>query len=157
MVQPSTSGPKSRQAAEVTISETAAAAPSSSERMSRQATRDTAPEMELRKCLHAAGLRYRVHVKPLPGLRRTADVVFRRARVAVFVDGCFWHSCPDHGTTPLTNAEWWVAKLSRNVERDADTDRELADAGWLVVRVWEHEDPVVVADRVARAVRSRQV
>jgi DNA mismatch endonuclease (patch repair protein) len=133
-----------------------AVAVGSSARMSRQATRDTDPEMELRRRLHAAGLRYRVHTRPLPGLRRTADVVFPRARVAVFVDGCFWHSCPDHGTAPLTNAQWWAAKLSRNVARDADTDRRLTEAGWLVVRVWEHEDPVVAADRVAKAVRSRR-
>jgi DNA mismatch endonuclease (patch repair protein) len=133
-----------------------ATAVGSSARMSRQATRDTDPEMELRRRLHAAGLRYRVHTRPLPGLRRTADVVFPRARVAVFVDGCFWHSCPDHGTAPLTNAQWWAAKLSRNVARDADTDRRLTEAGWLAVRVWEHEDPVVAADRVAQAVRSRR-
>lgn len=157
MVQPSVPGRVSRQAAKHARADTATAAPGSSERMSRQATRDTAPEMEVRRHLHAAGLRYRVHTRPLPQLRRTADIVFRGARVAVFVDGCFWHSCPEHGTAPVTNGEWWAAKLSRNVERDADTDHQLTDAGWLVVRVWEHEDPVVAAERVARAVRSRQI
>ena len=156
MVQSSAPGRMSRQPAKDACAGTGAAAPSSSERMRRQATRDTAPEMEVRRHLHAAGLRYRVHTKPLPQLRRTADVVFRGARVAVFVDGCFWHSCPEHGTAPVTNGEWWAAKLSRNVKRDADTDRQLTDAGWLVLRVWEHEDPVVAAERVARAVRSRQ-
>lgn len=148
------SGWLSRQAAK-DPSDTFAAVGSISERMSRQATRDTAPEMEVRRRLHAAGLRYRVHTRPLSQLRRTADVSFPRARVAVFVDGCFWHSCPEHGTAPVANGGWWVAKLSKNVARDADTDRRLTDAGWLVVRVWEHEDPVVAADRVAKAVRTR--
>lgn len=124
--------------------------------MSRQATRDTAPEVRLRGRLHALGLRYRVHARPLPDLRRTADIVFTRAKVAVFVDGCFWHSCPEHGTTPAANGAWWTAKLRKNVERDADTDRRLAAAGWLVVRVWEHEDPVAASSRVADLVQGRR-
>lgn len=124
--------------------------------MSRQASRDTAPEVSLRRNLHALGLRYRVHVRPLPELRRTADIVFTRAKVAVFVDGCFWHSCPEHATRPTANAAWWAAKLARNVERDEDTDRRLAEAGWLAVRVWEHEDPIAAGTRVAGAVRNRQ-
>ena len=124
--------------------------------MSRQATRDTAPEMRLRRTLHALGLRYRVHVRPLPELRRTADIVFTRAKVAVFVDGCFWHSCPEHGTAPSANEAWWAAKLTKNVERDADTDRRLATAGWSVVRVWEHEDAAAASSRVADAVRNRR-
>ena len=106
-----------------------------SQRMSRQATRDTAPELALRSRLHCLGLRYRVHVRPLPELRRTADIVFAGARVAVFVDGCFWHSCPVHGTAPIANGEWWATKLQKNVERDADTDRCLTAAGWHVVRL----------------------
>ncbi len=109
--------------------------------MSKQATRDTAPEMALRRRLHAAGYRYRVDFAPLPGLRRKADIVFTRKRVAVFVDGCFWHCCPIHGTTPATNTDWWETKLNRNVERDAETDQLLTEAGWTVVRVWEHEPP----------------
>jgi DNA mismatch endonuclease (patch repair protein) len=119
--------------------------------MSRQATRDTTPEMRLRRRLHALGLRYRVHRQPLPGFRRTADIVFTRTRVAVFVDGCFWHGCPEHATAPKTNADWWATKLARNVERDHETDAQLADAGWCVVRVWEHEDPEVAAARVQAA------
>jgi DNA mismatch endonuclease (patch repair protein) len=122
--------------------------------MSRQATRDTVPEMMLRRHLHASGARYRVHVRPLPGVRRIADIVFPRARVAVFVDGCFWHRCPEHATDPKSNSEWWSAKLARNVERDAETDDLLAEAGWLTVRVWEHEDPEAAARRIVRAVRS---
>ncbi len=119
--------------------------------MSRQATRDTAPEMALRRRLHAAGFRYRVDHRPVPGLRRRADLVFTRRRVAVFVDGCFWHRCPQHGTRPSSNAEWWEAKLARNAERDAETNRLLTDAGWRVVRIWEHEDPETAVEKVVRA------
>ena len=116
--------------------------------MSRQATRDTSPEMALRRRLHAAGYRYRVDYPPLRGLRRRADIVFTRRKVAVFVDGCFWHRCPEHGTSPASNSAWWKAKLDRNVERDADTNRLLTEAGWTVIRVWEHEDPAEALERV---------
>lgn len=116
--------------------------------MSRQASRDTEPELLVRRRLHALGLRYRVHRRPIPELRRTADIVFSRARVAVFIDGCFWHGCPAHATAPKTNADWWAAKLARNIERDAETDAILADANWSVVRVWEHEEPGAAAARV---------
>lgn len=126
-----------------------------SARMSRQATRDTSPEARVRRRLHADGLRYRVHVRPLPQLRRTADIVFTRRRVAVFVDGCFWHGCPVHATKPKRNAEWWAAKLEANVKRDAETDRLLEGAGWVVVRIWEHEDPDVAASRVRSVVTTR--
>lgn len=119
--------------------------------MSRQATRDTKPEVELRRELHARGRRYRIHVRPVAGLRRTVDIAFTRSRVAVFVDGCFWHRCPEHATFPQTNAEWWAAKLQRNVDRDLDTDVRLVDAGWKVVRIWEHESAVDAADRVEDA------
>lgn len=121
------------------------------QRMQRQARRDTKPELALRSELFRRGLRYRVDVAPIKGSRRRADVVFTRAKVAVYVDGCFWHSCPDHATAPAANDKWWAEKLARNVERDRDTDRRLIDAGWRVVRVWEHENPVAAADRVATA------
>lgn len=124
-----------------------------SRRLARQATRDTAAEIAVRRLLHAAGLRYRVNARPLPGLRRTADIVFTRQRVAVFVDGCFWHACPDHGTVPKANADWWAAKLARNIQRDRDTSEQLAAAGWQVVRIWEHEDPTAAADRIEALVR----
>lgn len=124
-------------------------------RMSRQRSRDTDPERALRSSLHRRGLRYRLHRRPVPGLRRQADIVFGPARVAVFVDGCFWHCCPEHTTSPKSNAAWWSAKLAANVARDRDTDEQLAVAGWAVVRVWEHEDPVAAAARVAQVVRSR--
>ena len=119
-------------------------------------SRDTAPEMALRRLLHAAGLRYRVSARPLRRVRRTADLVFGPARVAVFVDGCFWHCCPEHGTEPKINTAYWTPKLERNVERDRETDALLTDAGWLSVRVWEHEDPKVAARRVERIVRRRR-
>lgn len=126
-------------------------------RMSRQRSRDTDPERALRSLLHGMGLRFRVHRRPVAGVRREVDVVFGRARVAVFVDGCFWHRCPDHATFPRNNAAWWEAKLATNAARDADTDRRLAEAGWLVVRVWEHETVEDAAARVAAAVRSRLI
>ncbi|MCL2849782.1 MAG: very short patch repair endonuclease [Micrococcales bacterium] len=116
--------------------------------MSAAPRRDTAPELALRRVLHAAGLRYRVGFAVPGQRRRTIDVAFTRAQVAVFVDGCFWHGCPDHGRQPQANASWWTTKLAANQARDRDTDRLLADAGWTVVRVWEHEDPAVAAQRI---------
>jgi DNA mismatch endonuclease (patch repair protein) len=113
--------------------------------------RDTRPEMAVRSAVHAMGLRYRVAIRPVRELRRSADLVFRRARVAVFVDGCFWHGCPDHFVLPRTNVDYWTAKIDRNRTRDAETDALLADAGWIVVRVWEHEAPTQGADRVREA------
>jgi DNA mismatch endonuclease (patch repair protein) len=123
--------------------------------MSGQRRRDTAPEMAIRRLLHSRGLRYRVNFAPVVGLRRRADVVFTRAKVAVFVDGCFWHGCPTHGTKPKSNAEWWVAKLERNVVRDRDTDDRLSTDGWCVIRVWEHEDAVEAARTISAVVRRR--
>src|SRR5690348_16647880 len=103
-----------------------------SARLARQPQRDTGPEVQLRKAMHALGLRFRIDQPVVSSQRRRADVVFSRARVAVFVDGCFWHSCPVHASRPRSNAEWWQAKLEANVARDRDTDRRLADEGWLV-------------------------
>lgn len=125
-------------------------------RMIRQQRRDTTPELALRRALHAMGLRYRVERQVLPGSRRRADIVFGPARVAVFVDGCFWHSCPEHATAPRANADWWAAKLQRNRERDADTDEQLRRLGWLAVRVWEHEDTLTAAERVRDLVLRRR-
>lgn len=108
-----------------------ASSPAVRRRMQLQPTRDTAPELAVRRLLHAAGLRYRVDVAPLPGMRRRADVVFRRARVALFIDGCFWHGCPEHGSRRTTaNTSYWSAKVERNQARDRDTDERLRDAGW---------------------------
>ncbi len=119
--------------------------------MQRQGRRDTKPEVALRRELHRRGRRFFVDRPPLAGLRRRADLVFPRRRVAVYVDGCFWHSCPLHATRPKNNAEWWATKLAANVARDRDTDARLVAAGWTVVRVWEHEDPTSAADRVQAA------
>ncbi|HEV7771007.1 MAG TPA: very short patch repair endonuclease [Solirubrobacterales bacterium] len=112
--------------------------------------RDTRPELALRSELHRRGLRYRVDQKPLKGLRCKADIVFRRQKVAVFMDGCFWHGCPDHGTSPKTNVSYWSAKLARNMERDRFNNAALGEAGWAVVRVWEHETSADAAERIAR-------
>ncbi|MFE3197604.1 very short patch repair endonuclease [Embleya sp. NPDC059237] len=125
-------------------------------RMSRQRSKDTDVEVALRRVLHGMGLRYRVHRRPLKGIRREADVVFGPAKVAVYVDGCFWHGCPVHATWPKRNAEFWKTKIEGNRTRDADTDRRMAEAGWLVVRVWEHEDAAVAAARVRDAVIARR-
>jgi DNA mismatch endonuclease (patch repair protein) len=124
-----------------------------SERMSRVRRRDTAPELELRSELHRRGLRYRVDRRPLKGVPSRADLVFGPAKVAVYVDGCFWHSCPEHGTMPRSNEAFWQDKLARNRERDATVNELLAAAGWTVVRVWEHEEIDAAADRVESAVR----
>lgn len=123
--------------------------------MSTQRSQNTKIEMRLRSLLHARGLRYRVHRRPLSGHRRTADIVFTRARVAVYVDGCFWHGCPQHGTWPKRNSDFWRDKIETNVRRDRETDVSLVESGWVSVRVWEHEDPVAAADRITALVRNR--
>ena len=116
--------------------------------------RDTRPEMEVRRAVHAHGLRYRVDARPLRHLNRRADLVFTRAKVAVFVDGCFWHGCPDHGTQPTSNSRYWKAKIGGNIARDQETNELLTAAGWLVIRAWEHELADEVALNVVRAVRT---
>lgn len=116
--------------------------------MSRLARRDTRPELILRKELHGRGLRYRLQVKVPGNNRRTIDIAFTRVRLAVYVDGCFWHGCPEHLHTPRSNQEWWEWKIARNQARDTDTDALLAGAGWSVIRVWEHETAAEAADRV---------
>lgn len=114
---------------------------------------ETKPEVALRSALHRRSLRFRKHVAPLPGLRCQADIVFSRWKIAVFVDGCFWHSCPEHATHPKANATWWWEKLAQTERRDRRNDQLLADAGWTVIRVWEHEDPESAARRVEQALR----
>ncbi|RLQ01044.1 very short patch repair endonuclease [Micromonospora sp. BL1] len=116
-------------------------------------SRDTGPERRIRTLLHKAGLRYRVNARPLPTLRRTADIVFPTARVAVFVDGCYWHGCPDHYRPARANDQFWREKIDGNRARDRETDQLLADAGWVVVRAWEHENPVNAAERIGQIVR----
>lgn len=113
--------------------------------------RDTRPELALRRAVHALGLRYRVSIRPIPTVRRTADLVFTRAKVAIFLDGCFWHGCPQHHTVAATNARFWAEKVDTNRRRDRDTDQRLAAARWTVIRVWEHEN----AQEAAEAIRAR--
>jgi DNA mismatch endonuclease (patch repair protein) len=114
--------------------------------MSRQKTADTRPEVALRRALHARGVRFRLHRRDLPG---RPDIALVRLRLAVFVDGCFWHACPQHGVRPRANSEWWEAKLTGTQERDRRNDRLLQALGWEALHVWEHEDVVVVADSIA--------
>lgn len=125
-----------------------------STRMRANRRRDTQPERRLRSLLHAQGMRFRVDHRVVAGsVAARADIVFTRARVAVFVDGCFWHACPIHGNEPGRNRAYWTPKLRRNVERDHRVTLALEKAGWAVVRAWEHESPVEVAERVALIVR----
>ncbi|WP_419249664.1 very short patch repair endonuclease [Sandaracinus amylolyticus] len=123
-------------------------------RFENTARRDTGPERALRSALHRAGYRFRVDRSPVPSVRSRADLLFARERVAIFVDGCFWHGCPEHGTWPKTNADWWRAKLGANQARDARVDADLVAAGWRVVRVWEHES---VEESVRRVVAALQI
>jgi DNA mismatch endonuclease, patch repair protein len=123
--------------------------------MKRTRGRDTKPELVLRSALHRLGLRFRVDRPVLPGSRRRADVVFAGARIAVFVDGCFWHGCPEHGTMPKANRRFWKEKLEANQDRDRSTDEQLEEVGWKVMRFWEHVDPQVAAAEIAAEVARR--
>lgn len=134
-----------------------ASSPATAKVMRRTKRRDTAPELRLRKALHRRGERFLVDTTP-PGTtrRRRADVLLRGARMAVFVDGCSWHWCPQHGRVPKSNSQWWLRKLAGVVRRDKDVEAELAAAGWMVVRVWEHEDPEAAADDIVKLARARR-
>ncbi|NHA00602.1 very short patch repair endonuclease [Nocardioides sp. W3-2-3] len=103
--------------------------------------RDTTAELAVRRLVHARGLRYRINYRPEPTLRRTGDLVFTKARVVVFIDGCYWHGCPEHFVMPVRNREFWESKIRRNQERDAETTSALRQCGWTVLRFWEHESP----------------
>lgn len=125
--------------------------------MQANRSRDTGPEMRLRSLLHREGLRFRVSpLVRIDGRRIRPDLAFIRWKVGVFVDGCFWHACPEHGTTPKSNAAYWVAKIEGNRTRDRLNDESLRAAGWTVVRAWEHEEPSDVAKRVHAALRQAQ-
>jgi len=130
-------------------------APSSgqvSQRMAKLGRRDTVPELAVRRELHSMGLRYRVCF-PVPGMaKRSVDIAFPKQRVAIFVDGCFWHGCKLHFVTPKSNTAWWLEKLQANVIRDFDTDAHLAGLGWQVIRIWEHEPVDRAVSRVVQAV-----
>ncbi|MBL9088907.1 MAG: very short patch repair endonuclease [Planctomycetia bacterium] len=124
--------------------------------MRAQRRESTSPEVRLRRCLFAHGLRFRLHQPLLHGRARKIDIVLPKHRAAVFVDGCFWHGCPQHGTRPKVNRWYWDAKFSRNQARDRDTDRRLRALGWKVFRFWEHLSPESAAARVAKWVAVRE-
>ncbi|MBV5999030.1 very short patch repair endonuclease [Pseudomonas aeruginosa] len=131
----------------------APASQATSLRMSRAPQRDNPRERALRSELHRRGLRFRLHRRVLVSSRRSVDIAFPASRTAVFMDGCFWHGCPEHGTWPKSNAEWWRAKINANIARDRDTNFKLVEAGWTVIRVWEHEDIQTAADRIEAVIR----
>lgn len=132
-----------------------ASTPGRRRNMQANRSRDTKPELAVRRRLHAHGFRYRVAVAPDSSLRRKADIVFTGARVAVFIDGCFWHGCPEHGRKTFgTHADYWSAKIATNAARDSETTELLGAAGWTVLRFWEHEDPSKVAEEIAQVVRA---
>ena len=135
-------------------SESWASSPATRASMLGYKGRDTKPELALRAILHARGLRYRVDDRPLREMRNRADVVFTRARVAVFVDGCYWHGRPDHYWPSKTNVGDWTPKIEANQERDRRFNAALQAAGWTVLRAWEHDDPREVADQVERLGRA---
>ncbi len=131
-----------------------ASSPAARATMRANRGRDTGPEMAVRRALHAMGLRYRVD-HPLPfDRRRRADILFPKARIAVFIDGCFWHGCPEHGTSPRSNAEFWRTKIERNRERDRDTSARLEEAGWVALRFWEHDDVSEVVEATLQALQA---
>lgn len=130
--------------------------PEARRRMQRVRLKNTSAEAGVRRELHALGLRYRIHVPVLTKPRRVADVAFSGLRVAVFIDGCFWHGCPVHATWPKQNAEFWRSKILANRQRDRDTDQRLRAEGWKVIRAWAHEPPERVASKVATMVDKRR-
>jgi len=123
--------------------------------MQANKSRDTGPEMALRRELFRRGLRYRVGLAPLPGIRRTIDIAFPGKKIAVMVDGCFWHGCPEHWTLSKHHSEYWENKIRENTQRDTSTNEMLSKAGWHVIRLWEHESVTTMADTVERAVRQK--
>ena len=133
-----------------------ASTPEARSRMQRVRQKNTSAESALRRELHAHGIRYRVQVRVLIKPRRVADVAFSGLRVAVFVDGCFWHGCPAHATWPKQNADFWRTKIEANMARDNDTDERLRAEGWKIIRVWAHEEPKVAAARIAHILERRR-
>lgn len=132
-----------------------ALSPRVASQMSRLPRRDTRPELAVRRAVFARGYRYRLH-RPVPGMpRRTIDLVFVGPQVAVFIDGCFWHGCPEHGSVPKNNRQWWIGKLEANRRRDGETTAHLRALGWVVLRFWEHELPGDVAVDIDVCLRNR--
>lgn len=133
-----------------------ATSPATRRSMQANRSRDTSPELALRKALHSAGLRYRVCARPIPAFKQTADIVFRPALVAVEIYGCFWHGCPDHYRAPTRNNDYWAAKVDRNQRRDNESAQRLLEYGWHLEIVWEHEDMLQASERIAAIVRRRR-
>ncbi|MEO3807888.1 very short patch repair endonuclease [Sphaerisporangium sp. B11E5] len=133
-----------------------ASSPAARKSMQANRSRDTAPELALRRALHGLGLRYRVCTRPITALPRTADVVFQASKVCVEMRGCYWHGCRAHHRLPRANREYWSAKVERIRRRDREFEDLLAKAGWLLVVVWEHEDPMAAAQQIAMVVRARR-
>lgn len=130
--------------------------PDVSRRMSQVRSSGTDAELQIRREIFRRGLRYRVDRRACRDVNSRADLVFGPVKVAVYIDGCFWHSCPKHSTIPKANRDWWVRKLDRNKERDQQTDRALSRHGWKVIRIWEHEDPIAAANRIEKVVKERR-
>lgn len=139
------------------ITESWASTPGTAKSMRSNRSRDTSLELCVRRELHRRGLRYRVDVAPLHGLRSRADIVFTRRRIAVYLDGCFWHGCPTHGVIPIAHSDYWQPKLARNKERDAQATLALQEAGWIVLRFWEHEETASVVAAISSEVGDRSV
>jgi len=119
--------------------------------------RDTKPELSIRRLLYAHGFRYRVDYRPVVESRTRADIAFTRRKLAIFIDGCFWHGCPIHATHPKRNADYWLPKLKRNIERDLEASAILRENGWTVLRYWEHQDPAAVVDDIETLIRTQRV
>jgi DNA mismatch endonuclease, patch repair protein len=132
-----------------------ASAPSVRQRMQTTGRRDTPPELRVRSLLHRNGYRFRVDVSPVSATRSRADIVFPRLKFAIYIDGCFWHGCAQHGTWPKANGDWWRHKIETNRNRDVANTTILMRSGWTVIRVWEHEDPDIVVETIIAALRSR--
>lgn len=130
-----------------------ASSPGVARSMRSNRRRDTSPELAVRSILHAGGHRYRVDFAPGSNRRRRADIVFTRRRLAVFIDGCFWHGCPEHGEVPQSNRDYWKPKLARNIARDIETTRMLESEGWRVLRIWEHVSPEEAVERIEAALK----
>ena len=139
------------------ISRPEASSESALRRMQAAKTKNTAPEIALRSLIYHQGFHYRIDARPLKEFNRRADIVFRSAKVAIFVDGCFWHGCPIHATQAKSNAEFWSFKIKQNRERDVDTTKHLEKAGWKVIRVWEHENPVKASEKICGIIKKRQI
>jgi DNA mismatch endonuclease, patch repair protein len=126
--------------------------PETSRRMANVRQTGTDPEVALRRELYRRGLRYRVNYEVMKKPRRVADVAFPWLKIAIFIDGCYWHGCPEHATWPKQNAEFWRQKIETNRLRDADTNSRLLDVGWTVLRFWEHQSPIECAETIAQKI-----